>query len=92
MMKQISCGVQTAIPYQPLVGVGRTTLPSQQILMQHGGIMAGTAAHLKLMDNGIYYAFTVNKWDGSNSPSSDMRKAIEDAIKAISYWPSIDLF
>jgi len=61
-------------------------------LMQHGGLMGGTTAHLKLMDNGIYYAFAVNKYNGDDSPSSDMRKAIEDGIKAITYWPSIDLF
>jgi len=61
-------------------------------LMEHGGLMGGTAAHIKLMDNGIYYAFAVNRYNGKDSPSGDMKKAIENAIKAVKYWPSIDLF
>lgn len=63
-------------------------------LMQHSGLMAGTSARIKLMDNGIYYFFAVNKWDGDidNDPNSDMTKAIENGIKAIKYWPPIDLF
>lgn len=61
-------------------------------LMEHGGLMGGTAAHIKLMDNGIYYAFAVNRYNGDDNPSGDMKKAIEDAIKAVKYWPPIDLF
>ena len=61
-------------------------------LMQHGGRMTGTRAHLKLMNNGTYYVYAINKYDGSNDPNNDMTKAIEDGIDAIKNWPAIDLF
>lgn len=61
-------------------------------LMQHNGRMSGTRALLKLMDNGIYYAYAVNKYNGEDDPQSDMVEAIEKAINEIKYWPTIDLF
>ncbi|MEM1119737.1 MAG: serine hydrolase [Bacteroidota bacterium] len=68
-------------------------------LMQHGGRMSGTRARLKLMDNGIYYAYAVNKYSNGdedkeqgNNLNGDMSKAIEAAIKTIGDWPDIDLF
>ena len=66
-------------------------------LMQHGGRMNGTRARLKLMENGIYYAYAVNKYsrgdeEKGKSLNGDMSKAIETAIQEISYWPDIDLF
>lgn len=61
-------------------------------LMKHGGRMGGTRSQIKLMDNGIYYVYVMNKYNGDTDPGDAMSKAIEKGIEAINYWPSIDLF
>lgn len=61
-------------------------------LMKHGGRMTGTRARLKLKENGIYFVYLVNKYDGENDPNGEFNTALEDGIANIKFWPDIDLF
>ena len=59
----------------------------------HGGVMTGTNAVLKKKDNGISYIFLTNFREGDKpSHRGDLEKALEDGIKAIKFWPNLDLF
>ncbi|MEM6720544.1 MAG: serine hydrolase [Bacteroidota bacterium] len=62
----------------------------------HGGSMAGTGTLLKKMDNGVSYVILTNfskEYEkGETSHRSALKKAVEDGIKAIKSWPSLDLF
>lgn len=58
----------------------------------HGGRMTGTRARLKLKENGIYFVYLVNKYDGENDPNGEFNTALEDGIANIKFWPDIDLF
>ncbi len=62
----------------------------------HGGSMAGTGTLLKKMSNGVSYVILTNfskKYkDGETSHRSALKKAVEDGIGAIKFWPDLDLF
>ncbi|MDW3651983.1 MAG: serine hydrolase [Bacteroidia bacterium] len=61
--------------------------------VQHGGRMSGTRANLKMMSNGVYYVFLVNRYDEPDKdPINRMNNAIEKGISEIKEWPNIDLF
>lgn len=62
----------------------------------HGGSMAGTGTVLKKMDNGISYVILTNlskKYKkGDPTHNGELKKAVEQGIGAIKFWPNLDLF
>jgi len=58
----------------------------------HGGGMGGTSTFLKKMDNGISYVFLTNSTGNGAGQAGAMKKALEDGINAIKFWPNLDLF
>ncbi len=61
-------------------------------LMTHGGGMSGTSTRIKKMNNNISYAILSNSTGNGSGQGGALAKAIEDGIKGIKSWPSIDLF
>ncbi|WP_160130532.1 serine hydrolase [Kordia antarctica] len=59
----------------------------------HGGVMTGTNTLLKKKGNGISYIILTNfRESDKESHRNDLEKAMEDGIKAIKFWPNLDLF
>lgn len=62
----------------------------------HGGSMAGTGTLLKKMSNGVSYVILTNyskKYEeGEKTHRGELKKAVEQGIGAIKFWPNIDLF
>ncbi|MBC8754427.1 serine hydrolase [Kordia sp. YSTF-M3] len=58
----------------------------------HGGGMGGTSTFIKKMDNGVSYVFLTNSTGNGAGQAGAMKKALEDGIKAIKFWPNLDLF
>lgn len=62
----------------------------------HGGSMAGTGTVLKKMDNGVSYVILTNlskKYKkGDPTHNGELKKAVEQGIGAIKFWPNLDLF
>ncbi|WP_298419396.1 serine hydrolase [uncultured Kordia sp.] len=58
----------------------------------HSGGMDGTSTLIKKMDNGVSYVFLTNATGNGSGQAGAMKKALEDGIKAIKFWPNLDLF
>ncbi|WP_420571576.1 serine hydrolase [Kordia sp.] len=62
----------------------------------HGGSMAGTGTILKKMDNGVSYVILTNYSKqykkGDPTHRGELKKAMEQGIGAIKFWPNLDLF
>lgn len=58
----------------------------------HGGGMGGTSTFIKKMDNGVSYVFLTNSTGNGSGQAGAMKKALEDGINAIKFWPNLDLF
>jgi CubicO group peptidase (beta-lactamase class C family) len=58
----------------------------------HGGGMGGTSTLIKKMDNGISYVFLTNSTGNGGGQAGAMKLALQDGIKAIKFWPNLDLF
>ncbi|WP_053002455.1 serine hydrolase [Kordia jejudonensis] len=62
----------------------------------HGGSMSGTGTYMKKMSNGVSYVFLTNfsknYEEGDPTHRSELKKAMEEGIGAIKFWPDLDLF